>query len=140
VTNLITRKANPAQPHSNGSNGAPFKLQADPRITRVGRILRKTSMDEIPQLFNVLKGDMSMVGPRPPIPYEAQKYESWHLRRVLDMRPGITGLWQVSGRSRVTFDEMVRMDLRYMRNNSLMGDIGIMIRTVKVVFLCEGGG
>jgi hypothetical protein len=86
-----------------------FKLSADERITRIGRILRKTSLDELPQLFNVMRGDMSIVGPRPPIPYEVENYQLWHRKR-LDMKPGITGLWQVSGRNRLPFDEMVRMD------------------------------
>lgn len=123
---------------SQGAQGAPYKLQSDARVTRVGRLLRKTSIDEIPQLINVLKGDMSLVGPRPPIPYEAQNYQSWHYRRVLEMQPGITGLWQVEGRSRVPFDEMVRMDLRYMRRCSLSFDLAILLRTVKVVLRCEG--
>ena len=92
----------------------------------------------MPQLFNVLKGEMSLVGPRPPIPYEAVHYQSWHLRRVLSQIPGITGLWQVDGRSRVSFDEMVRMDLRYRRDCSFGLDIRILLRTVLVVARCEG--
>jgi lipopolysaccharide/colanic/teichoic acid biosynthesis glycosyltransferase len=100
------------RPDSNlGDDQKPvFKLRADDRITRVGRVLRKTSLDELPQLFNVMRGDMSIVGPRPPIPYEVENYQLWHRKR-LDMKPGITGLWQVSGRNRLPFDEMVRMDL-----------------------------
>jgi len=121
-----------------GSGQAPFKLQSDPRITRVGRFIRKTSIDELPQLFNVLKGDMSLVGPRPPIPYEAAQYQAWHLRRVLAIKPGITGLWQVEGRSRVTFNDMVRMDLRYIRDRSLALDLKILLRTVAVVLRCDG--
>jgi lipopolysaccharide/colanic/teichoic acid biosynthesis glycosyltransferase len=117
---------------------APYKLHADPRVTRVGRFIRKTSIDELPQLFNVLKGDMSLVGPRPPLPYEAAQYQSWHLRRVLAIKPGITGLWQVEGRSKVTFDEMVRMDLRYLRESSLMLDIKLLLKTVLVVLRCQG--
>ncbi len=97
-----------------------------------------TSIDELPQLLNVLKGDMSMVGPRPPIPYEATHYEPWHLRRILIAKPGITGLWQVEGRSRVTFSEMVRMDLRYIRYCSLAFDLKIMLKTVGVVLRCTG--
>lgn len=115
-----------------------YKMRSDPRITRVGRILRRTSMDELPQLFNVLRGEMSLVGPRPPIPYEAEKYQPWHLRRILEAKPGITGLWQVEGRSRVSFDDMVRLDLRYARDWSLILDLKILLRTVKVVLQCEG--
>ncbi len=129
---------NGAPPASDDGSGAPFKLQRDPRVTWIGRLIRKTSIDELPQLFNVLKGDMSLVGPRPPIPYEAAHYQPWHLRRVLDLKPGITGLWQVEGRSRVTFNEMVRMDLRYCRECSLALDIRILLRTVLVVARCEG--
>ena len=115
-----------------------FKMKADPRITRLGRIIRKTSIDELPQLFNVLKGDMSLVGPRPPLQYEVEKYQSWHLRRVLEIKPGITGLWQVEGRSKTTFDEMVRLDLRYIRTWSLMLDLKILIKTIRVVLRCDG--
>jgi lipopolysaccharide/colanic/teichoic acid biosynthesis glycosyltransferase len=125
------------QQSSDGANPV-YKMKADPRITWVGRIIRKTSIDELPQLFNVLKGDLSLVGPRPPLPYEADNYRSWHLRRVLDVKPGITGLWQVEGRSVVTFDEMVRMDLTYVRGCSLALDLKILVRTVRVVLRCEG--
>ena len=118
--------------------GAPFKLKTDPRVTWIGRLIRKTSIDELPQLFNVLRGEMSLVGPRPPIPYEAAHYQSWHLRRTLSLLPGITGVWQVEGRSRVTFNEMVRMDLRYLRDCSLSLDLRILLRTVLVVACCEG--
>ena len=106
-----------------------FKLANDPRITPVGRILRKTSIDELPQLWNVLTGEMSLVGPRPPLPYELQHYAPWHRRRVLEAKPGITGLWQVTGRSRTTFDEMVRLDLRYAKRRSLWTDLRILLRT-----------
>jgi lipopolysaccharide/colanic/teichoic acid biosynthesis glycosyltransferase len=92
----------------------------------------------LPQLFNVLKGEMSLVGPRPPVPYEVQKYQPWHLARVLDIKPGITGLWQVEGRSKVSFDEMVRLDLRYQREWSLWLDVKILIKTVAVVLRGEG--
>ena len=115
-----------------------YKLTSDPRITAVGRFIRKTSIDELPQLFNVLKGDMSLVGPRPPIPYEAARYQAWHLRRLLSAKPGLTGLWQVEGRSKVSFNEMVRMDLRYIRDCSLELDLRILLKTVKVVLRCEG--
>ena len=117
-----------------------YKLKADPRVTPIGRIIRKTSIDELPQLYNVLKGDMSLVGPRPPIPYEAEKYQSWHLRRVLEGRPGITGLWQVEGRNRVSFDDMVRLDLRYTRTWSLWLDLTILARTVGAVLRLDGEG
>ncbi len=115
-----------------------YKIKSDPRVTRIGGILRKTSMDELPQLFNVLKGDMSLVGPRPPIPYETEKYEPWHLRRILEIKPGITGLWQVEGRSKTSFDDMVRLDLRYVRNCSLALDLRILLKTIVVVLKREG--
>jgi lipopolysaccharide/colanic/teichoic acid biosynthesis glycosyltransferase len=121
-----------------GSGADPYKLSGDARITRVGRFIRKTSIDELPQLFNVLRGDMSMVGPRPPLPYEVADYEPWHLRRILGIQPGITGLWQVEGRSRVGFNEMVRMDLRYLRQCSFGLDLRILVRTVRVVLMCDG--
>lgn len=128
-----------SEQRGNVSGGAaPYKLQADSRVTRIGRIIRKTSLDELPQLFNVLKGDMSLVGPRPPIPYETANYQPWHLRRILAIQPGITGLWQVEGRSRVTFNEMVRMDLRYIRDCSLAMDVAILMKTVRVVLRCDG--
>lgn len=115
-----------------------FKIKSDPRITRIGRFIRKTSIDELPQFFNVLKGDMSLVGPRPPLPYEAEKYEPWHLRRILDMKPGITGLWQVEGRSKTGWDDTVRLDIRYINNWSFMLDMKILLKTVKVVLRCRG--
>ncbi len=115
-----------------------FKLVGDTRITRVGAFLRKTSLDELPQFINVLRGEMSLVGPRPPIPYEVENYQVWHRRRLLEAKPGITGLWQVSGRSRVTFDEMVRLDLRYARDCSPWMDIKILLRTPLAVVLGEG--
>ncbi|MDP8959664.1 MAG: exopolysaccharide biosynthesis polyprenyl glycosylphosphotransferase [Actinomycetota bacterium] len=114
-----------------------FKIRDDPRVTRVGRFLRKWSIDEIPQLWNVLRGDMSLVGPRPPLPEELEKYEPWHLRR-LRVRPGITGIWQVSGRSRVPFDEAVRQDLFYIENWSLGLDIALLARTVLAVLGRDG--
>ena len=105
-----------------------YKLFADPRITRVGKFLRRASLDEVPQLLNVFMGDMSIVGPRPPIPYEVEAYELWHRKR-LDMKPGLTGLWQVSGRNRLPFEEMVRLDLFYIENWSLLLDLKIILRT-----------
>ncbi|MEN6422112.1 MAG: sugar transferase [Smithella sp.] len=115
-----------------------FKLTDDPRITTVGRFLRKTSLDELPQLLNVLKGDMSLVGPRPPIPYECDLYDIWHRRRLLLSKPGITGLWQVTGRSRTTFDEMVRLDLKYLQEWSLILDLKILFMTPKAVISGSG--
>jgi exopolysaccharide biosynthesis polyprenyl glycosylphosphotransferase len=121
-----------------GNDGKPtYKLFADPRITRVGKFLRKTSLDEVPQLLNVLLGDMSVVGPRPPIPYEVEAYELWHRKR-LDMKPGVTGLWQVSGRNRLPFEEMVRLDLFYIENWSLLLDLKIILRTGFVMLGREG--
>ncbi len=115
-----------------------FKLTHDARITPIGRFLRQTSLDELPQFFNVLKGDMSLVGPRPPIPYECELYDIWHRRRLFSCMPGITGLWQVSGRSRTTFDDMVRLDLKYVREWSLWLDLKILFRTPKAVFNGNG--
>jgi exopolysaccharide biosynthesis polyprenyl glycosylphosphotransferase len=110
-----------------------YKMKSDPRVTPVGRFLRKTSIDELPQFLNVLKGEMSLVGPRPPLPYEVEEYEPWHLRRILEVKPGITGLWQVEGRSKTSFDDMVRLDLRYALNWSLWLDIKILLKTVRAV-------
>ena len=118
-------------------NKPTYKLLDDPRITRVGKMLRRTSLDEVPQLLNVLMGDMSVVGPRPPIPYEVEAYELWHRKR-LDMKPGLTGLWQVSGRNRLPFEEMVRLDLFYIENWSLLLDLKIILRTGLVMLGGEG--
>lgn len=115
-----------------------FKLTEDKRITRVGHVLRRTSLDELPQLWNVLRGNMSLVGPRPALPYEVRQYQPWHRYRVLEAKPGITGLWQVVGRSRTTFDEMVRLDLRYARNMSLWSDIKILLATPAAVITGKG--
>jgi lipopolysaccharide/colanic/teichoic acid biosynthesis glycosyltransferase len=115
-----------------------FKLTNDSRITPLGRFLRRTSLDELPQLWNVLIGEMSLVGPRPPLWYELERYKSWHRSRVLEAKPGITGLWQVMGRSRTTFDEMVRLDLRYARTMSLSGDIKILLATPAAVITGKG--
>ena len=114
-----------------------FKMSDDPRMTRVGKFIRRTSLDEIPQLINVLKGEMSLVGPRPPLPREVEKYEEWHLRR-LEVSPGLTGLWQVSGRSGIPFDEMVMLDIYYIENWSLGLDLKIILRTIPAVL--SGGG
>ena len=114
-----------------------YKLRDDPRITRIGRLLRRFSLDEVPQLINVLRGDMSIVGPRPPIPYEVEAYELRHRKR-LDMKPGLTGLWQVSGRNRLPFEEMVKLDLFYIENWSLLFDLKIVLRTVLVMLRGDG--
>jgi lipopolysaccharide/colanic/teichoic acid biosynthesis glycosyltransferase len=110
----------------------------DKRVTRVGRILRKTSLDELPQFINVLLGDMSLVGPRPPIPYEVRNYDIWHRCRVIEVKPGITGLWQVMGRSATSFDEMVRLDIRYSREWSIWLDLKILAMTPWAVFKGKG--
>jgi len=115
-----------------------FKITNDPRVTAVGRFLRRTSLDEVPQFLNVLSGEMSLVGPRPPIPYELEEYDLWHRRRILEAKPGITGLWQVRGRSRTTFDEMVRLDLRYAQSWSLWLDLKILLETPRAVFSGKG--
>ncbi|MDO8427434.1 MAG: sugar transferase [Deltaproteobacteria bacterium] len=115
--------------YSGGEGGKVYKIKDDPRVTPIGKVLRKTSLDELPQFINVLKGEMSLVGPRPPIPYEIGNYEPWHLRRVLEAKPGITGLWQVKGRSKTTFNEMVRMDLKYIKERSLWLDLKLILKT-----------
>jgi lipopolysaccharide/colanic/teichoic acid biosynthesis glycosyltransferase len=115
-----------------------YKLTNDPRVTPIGRLLRKTSLDEFPQLWNVLRGEMSLVGPRPPVRYEFEVYDVWHRRRVLEVKPGITGLWQVSGRSRTCFDDMVRLDLRYSQSWSLWLDVKILLATPLAIV--EGDG
>ena len=117
---------------------AVFKITNDPRVTPIGRCLRETSLDELPQFWNVLRGDMSLVGPRPPLPYEVEHYRAWHWHRVLHAKPGLTGLWQVVGRSRTTFDEMVRLDLRYARTCSLRTDLGILLATPAAVVSRSG--
>ncbi len=134
-----------AKKHIHGDNqesGAEkkdsFKMKDDPRITKIGAFLRKTSLDELPQLFNVLTGDMSLVGPRPAIRYEVDEYDTWHKSRVLDAKPGITGVWQVKGRSSVTFDDMVRMDIQYINKWSLLLDVMLIINTPLAVFKADG--
>jgi exopolysaccharide biosynthesis polyprenyl glycosylphosphotransferase len=117
----------------NEVTGCMFKIKNDPRITRVGKILRKTSIDELPQLLNVLKGDMSIVGPRPPIWHEVQKYDAWHNLR-LSVKPGITGLWQVNGRNDIGFEDMCRLDLKYIRERGFIYDLKIIIKTIPVLF------
>lgn len=117
---------------------AVFKIAHDPRITKIGAFLRRTSLDELPQFWNVVRGEMSLVGPRPPLPYEVEHYKAWHCRRVLEAKPGITGLWQVTGRSRTTFDEMVRLDLRYARTCSFATDLKILLATPRAVIGGKG--
>lgn len=123
--------------HLNEADGPLFKIRDDPRITRVGRILRRTSLDELPQFWNVLRGDMSLVGPRPALPEEAAGYREWQRSR-LNAAPGITGLWQVSGRSDLPFDEMILLDLYYIENWSPLLDLSILLRTVPIVLFGKG--
>jgi lipopolysaccharide/colanic/teichoic acid biosynthesis glycosyltransferase len=136
VTKLIAGQAERIA--SGGNTEGVYKLRNDRRVTCVGKILRRTSLDELPQFLNVLVGDMSLVGPRPAIPYEVAAYETWHRRRVLEVKPGITGSWQVTGRSRVKFDEMVRLDLQYAKSWSPWMDINILIRTPRAVIRGDG--
>jgi Sugar transferases involved in lipopolysaccharide synthesis len=121
----------------NEGNGVLFKMKDDPRITPIGKFIRKYSIDELPQLWNVFIGDMSLVGPRPPLVEEVEQYEDIAYRRLL-VKPGITGLWQVSGRSDLSWEESVRLDLYYVENWSLTGDLIILLRTVRAVFAKEG--
>jgi lipopolysaccharide/colanic/teichoic acid biosynthesis glycosyltransferase len=123
---------------SNPDAKVTYKITNDPRVTWIGKIMRRTSLDEIPQFWIVLEGQMSLVGPRPPIPYELETYDIWHRRRVLESRPGITGLWQVYGRSKTTFDEMVRLDLQYSRMWSPMLDVKILLQTPRAVLSGDG--
>ena len=135
VTQMITRELDRDKA---GRDQGVYKLTSDKRITRVGKFLRRTSLDELPQFINVLRGDMSLVGPRPPIPYELAAYQTWHRRRLLEVKPGITGLWQVTGRSTVDFDEMVRLDLRYATSWTPWLDLRILIRTPAAVIKGSG--
>jgi lipopolysaccharide/colanic/teichoic acid biosynthesis glycosyltransferase len=136
VTQLITSQM---KSEVSDRDGDPvYKLTNDRRVTGLGKFLRRSSIDELPQLINVLQGNMSLVGPRPPIPYELEAYQTWHRRRLLEVKPGITGLWQVTGRSRVKFDEMVRLDLRYATSWTPWLDFKILLRTPFAVI--RGGG
>jgi lipopolysaccharide/colanic/teichoic acid biosynthesis glycosyltransferase len=118
--------------------GAIFKISNDPRVTRVGRFIRRTSLDELPQFWNVLRGEMSLVGTRPPTPDEVAAYENWHHKRIC-IKPGITGLWQVSGRNEIAdFDDVVRLDLQYIENWTLWLDVKILFKTIWVVFARQG--
>jgi lipopolysaccharide/colanic/teichoic acid biosynthesis glycosyltransferase len=123
---------------ANGNENVVYKITNDPRVTWIGKIMRRTSLDELPQFWNVLIGEMSLVGPRPPIPYEIEAYDIWHRRRLLEAKPGITGLWQVHGRSKTTFDEMVRLDLQYSRTWSPLLDVKILLQTPRAVFSGDG--
>ena len=134
VKNLI-KAGNPYQVDENGK--PLFKIPHDGRITRVGKLIRKYSVDEFPQLFSVLRGEMSLVGPRPPLPHEYENYRDWHRKR-LDGTPGITGLWQVNGKNRISFEKMVRLDIHYLKNWSLWLDIKIILRTIPVMLKGEG--
>jgi len=122
---------------ANEADGPLFKMRNDPRVTRVGRVLRRYSIDEFPQLLNVFVGQMSVVGPRPPLPAETQSYTNRHSKR-LEVAPGMTGLWQVSGRSDLTFEEMVRLDLFYIENWSLKYDLSLVARTIPTVLFARG--
>jgi exopolysaccharide biosynthesis polyprenyl glycosylphosphotransferase len=136
VRSFIAGKVNHAS--KGPSEPVVYKLKNDPRVTPIGRFLRRTSLDELPQFWNVLCGQMSLVGPRPPVSYEFEAYDLWHRRRVFEVKPGVTGLWQVSGRSRTSFDDMVRLDLRYVQRWSLWLDLKILLVTPKAVFTGDG--
>jgi lipopolysaccharide/colanic/teichoic acid biosynthesis glycosyltransferase len=137
VKNFIAGKAAAAAPVE-GQKAPVYKITNDPRVTAIGRFMRRTSLDELPQFWNVFIGEMSLVGPRPPIPYELEAYDVWHRRRLLEVKPGITGLWQVKGRSSTTFDEMVRLDLEYSRTWSPMLDVKILLDTPRAVLTGSG--
>ncbi len=136
VRNFIAGRAGTSRAEENKE--AIYKITNDPRVTWIGRFMRRTSLDELPQFWNVLRGEMSLVGPRPPIPYELEAYDLWHRRRLLEARPGITGLWQVHGRSKTTFDEMVRLDLEYSRTWSPILDVKILLQTPRAVLSGDG--
>jgi lipopolysaccharide/colanic/teichoic acid biosynthesis glycosyltransferase len=136
VKNFIAGRAEPNS--SDCNHRRVYKLTNDPRVTWIGKFMRRTSLDETPQFWNVLMGQMSLVGPRPPIGYEIEAYDVWHRKRLLEAKPGITGLWQVHGRSRTTFDDMVRLDLRYSRTCSPASDLKILLQTPRAVFAGDG--
>ena len=121
----------------NEQDGPVFKVRSDPRVTSVGRFLRRSSLDEIPQIFNVVKGQMSIVGPRPPLPSEVLRYQPWHRKR-LEVTPGITCLWQISGRSHVSFNEWMRLDMEYIKQRSLRTDLLILLKTIPAVIARKG--
>jgi lipopolysaccharide/colanic/teichoic acid biosynthesis glycosyltransferase len=134
-----TDTSGPGSDDSRSSGDRAGKLCRDGRVTRVGRFIRKTSVDELPQLFNVLRGEMSLAGPRPPLPYEVGIYEDWHMRR-LEVMPGITSLWAVRGRADIPFDDQVRMDIEYIENRSLWLDVRILMQTPWAVISGKGAG
>jgi lipopolysaccharide/colanic/teichoic acid biosynthesis glycosyltransferase len=136
IQNFIAGKTE--QKKQNGPGSPVYKITNDPRVTPVGRFLRRTSLDEFPQFWNVLRGEMSLVGPRPALLYEFEAYDIWHRRRVLDVKPGVTGLWQVFGRSRTSFDDMVRMDIRYCQRWSIWLDLKILLATPLAVLVGHG--
>jgi lipopolysaccharide/colanic/teichoic acid biosynthesis glycosyltransferase len=121
----------------NEQDGPVFKIKSDPRITNVGKFLRRSSLDEIPQILNVIKGDMSIVGPRPPLPSEVADYQPWHRRR-LEVKPGITCLWQISGRSHIGFNEWMRLDMEYLKTRSFRADLLIFLKTIPAVIARKG--
>jgi lipopolysaccharide/colanic/teichoic acid biosynthesis glycosyltransferase len=123
--------------NGHGHGHTVFKLENDPRVTPLGKWLRRFSIDELPQLINVLRGEMSLIGPRPALPYELELYQNWHKRRF-DAPPGVTGLWQVAGRNQMGFDDMVRLDIEYLEGWSLMRDLQILVRTLPVVLQGKG--
>ncbi|MBC7660120.1 MAG: sugar transferase [Chitinophagaceae bacterium] len=122
----------------NEQSGSAFKMKNDPRVTAVGKWLRRYSLDEVPQFLNVIRGEMSLVGPRPPLPREVKSYKRWQLQRLM-VKPGLTGLWQISGRNRLEFDEWVRLDIRYIKQRTLSFDIAIMFKTFRVILLKPDG-
>jgi len=138
VKKFIAGKAGTSTASGSGEANNVFKITNDPRVTWLGRIMRRASLDELPQFWNVLSGEMSLVGPRPPIPYEIESYDVWHRRRLLEVKPGITGLWQVHGRSKTTFDEMVRLDIQYSRTWTPLLDAKILLRTPRAVISGDG--
>lgn len=135
VQNFIAGRA---EPRSVDGCRIVYKITNDPRVTWIGKFMRRASLDELPQFWNVFKGEMSLVGPRPPIRYEIEAYDVWHRRRLLEAKPGITGLWQIHGRSKTTFDEMVRLDLKYARTCSPLSDLKILLQTPRAVFSGDG--
>lgn len=123
--------------HKNEISGAMFKMKEDPRVTEFGKFIRRTSLDELPQLFNVIKGDMSLIGPRPPLEREVAEYTRQDIQRLL-VKPGCSGLWQVSGRSEIQFKEMVKLDMEYIKKRSLGYDISLIAKTIKVILKRDG--
>jgi lipopolysaccharide/colanic/teichoic acid biosynthesis glycosyltransferase len=135
---IVDAEARKAQLAARNEQAGPvFKMKNDPRVTRIGRVIRRYSVDELPQLINVLRGDMSLVGPRPPVPDEVEKYEAWQRRR-LSVRPGLTCIWQVSGRNQISFEEWMYLDMQYIDHWTLAGDFNLIFKTVPVVITGRG--